>query len=186
MSINGKLGDDRVIIVEEIKMNLLSKSCIIPGIIPMITNLVNSSGLGEKTKFTWMNEYLDGIANEIYRAKLNEQFKNNTFCQISKKIYEEYDAITFALEIDIKGKTIISLNPGNFFIAKTTDEREDVIFYIYLICADKEIAEQIEEASDVNAKEEINILGIEEEKEELFPLKNKAKVNEFRRYSRIR
>ena len=179
MSINGKLGDDRVIIVEEIKMNLLSKSCIIPGIIPMITNLVNSSGLGEKTKFTWMNEYLDGIANEIYRAKLNEQFKNNTFCQISKKIYEEYDAITFALEIDIKGKTIISLNPGNFFIAKTTDEREDVIFYIYLICADKEIAEQIEEASDVNAKEEINILGIEEEKEELFPLKNKAKVNEF-------
>ena len=179
MSINGKLGEDRVIIVEEIKMNLLSKSCIIPGIIPMITNLVNSSGLGEKTKFTWMNEYLDGIANEIYRAKLNEQFKNNTFCQISKKIYEEYDAITFALEIDIKGKTIISLNPGNFFIAKTTDEREDVIFYIYLICADKEIAEQIEEASDVNAKEEINILGIEEEKEELFPLKNKAKVNEF-------
>ena len=62
---------------------------------------------------------------------------------------------------------------------KTNDEREDVKFYIYLICADKEIAEQIEEANDVNAKEEINILGLEEEKEELLPLKNKAKVNEF-------
>ena len=106
MSINGKLGEDRVIIVEEIKMNLLSKSCIIPGIIPMITNLVSSSGSGEKTEFTWMNEYLDGIGNEIYRAKLNEKFKNNTFCQIAKKIYEEYDAITFALEIDIKGKLL--------------------------------------------------------------------------------
>ena len=182
MSINGKLGEDRVIIVEEIKMNLLSKSCIIPGIIPMITNLVSSSGSGEKTEFTWMNEYLDGIGNEIYRAKLNEKFKNNTFCQIAKKIYEEYDAITFALEIDIKGKTIISLNPGDFYIAKTCDKREDVKFYIYVICADKEIAEQIEEANETNKKDEINIIEIDNsEDEELLPLKNQAKVNEFMR-----
>ena len=179
MSINGKLGEDQVIIVEEIKMNLLSKSCIIPGIIPMITNLVNSSGSGEKTEIAWMNEYLDGTGNEIYRAKLNEQFKNNPFCQIAKKIYEEYDAIAFALEIDIKGKTIISLNPGDFYIAKTTDEREDVKFYLYLICADKEIAEQIEEANATNIKEEINIIDSDEENEELLPLKGKAKVNEF-------
>ena len=179
MSINGKLGEDRVIIVEEIKMNLLSKSCIIPGIIPMITNLVNSSGSGATTEFVWMNEYLDGTANEIYRAKLNDQFKNNTFCQIAKKIYEEYDAISFALEIDIKGRTIISLNPGDFFIAKTGDEREDVIFYIYLICADKEIAEQIEESSSSNVKEEITIFQIDDENEELLPNKNRAKVNEF-------
>ena len=179
MSINGKLGDDRVIIVEEIKMNLLSKSCIIPGIIPMITNLVNSSGSGEKTEFAWMNEYLDGTGNEIYRAKLNEQFKNNPFCQIAKKIYEEYDAIAFALEIDIKGKAIISLNPGDFYIAKTNDEREDVKFYLYLICSDKEIAEQIEEANITNSKEDINIINFDEENEELLPLKGKAKVNEF-------
>ena len=179
MSINGKLGEDQVIIVEEIKMNLLSKSCIIPGIIPFITNLVNSSGSGEKTQSAWMNEYLDGTGNEIYRAKLNEQFKDNTFCQIAKKIYEEYDAITFALEIDIKGKMIISLNPGNFFIAKTNDEREDVKFYIYLICADKEIAEQIEEANDNNIKEDINIFEFGDETEELLSNKNKPKVNEF-------
>ena len=182
MSINGKLGEDRVIIVEEIKMNLLSKSCIIPGIIPMITNLVSSSGTGEKTEFAWMNEYLDGIGNEIYRAKLNEKFKNNTFCQIAKKIYEEYDAITFALEIDIKGKTIISLNPGDFYIAQQGDEREDVKFYIYLICADKEIAELIEEANITSTKDEINIIEIDDdnnEDEELLPFKNKARVNEF-------
>jgi len=160
-------------------MNLLSKSCIIPGIIPLITNLISSSGSGKKTEFAWMDEYLDGTGNEIYRAKLNEHFKNNTFCQLAKKIYEEYDAIAFALEIDIKGKTIISLNPGDFFIGKTNDEREDVKFYIYLICADKEIAEQIEEAYDSSIKKKINILGIEEEPEELFPLKNRAKVNEF-------
>ena len=64
----------------------------------------------------------------------------------------EYDAIAFALEIDINGKTIISLNPGEFFIEKTNDIREDIKFYLYLICSDKEIADQIEEAS--NSKDE--------------------------------
>jgi len=182
MNINGKLGDDQAIVVEEIKMNLLSKSCIIPGIIPMITNLVNSSGSGEKTEFAWLNEYLDGTGNEIYRAKLNEKFKNNTFCQISKKIYEEYDAIAFALEIDINGKTIISLNPGEFFIEKTNDIREDIKFYLYLICSDKEIADQIEEAS--NSKDEINTIEIKEEKDDeaealLSEKKIHSKVNEF-------
>ena len=134
-------------------MNLLAKSCLIAGIIPMITNLVRSSGSCEETQFTWLNEYLDGTGNEIYRTQLNEQFKNNTFCQISKKIYEEYHAIAFALEIDINGKTTISLNPGNFFIEKSREEREDVKFYIYLICSDKEIADQIEEANQLNDNE---------------------------------
>ena len=166
LSINGKIGNDQVIIVEEIKMNLLSKSCLIPGIIPMITNLVTSSGSCDETEFTWLNEYLDGTGNEIYRAELNEQFKNHTFCQISKKIYEEYDAIAFALEIDINGKTMISLNPGEFFIEKSREEREDVKFYIYVICSDKEIADQIEEANQLNDNEESELSDKENEKNE--------------------
>jgi hypothetical protein len=166
LSINGKLGNDQVIIVEEIKMNLLSKSCLIPGIIPMITNLVRSSGSCDETEFTWLNEYLDGTGNEIYRTELNEQFKNNSFCQISKKIYEEYDAIAFALEIDINGKTMISLNPGEFFIEKSRDEREDIKFYIYVICSDKEIADQIEEANQLNDNEESEASDKENDKNE--------------------
>ena len=146
LSISNKCSSDQVIIVEEIKMNLLSKSCLIPGIIPMITNLVRSSGSCDETEFTWMNEYLEGNGNEIYRASLNEQFKNNTFCQISKMIYEQYDAIAFALEIEVEGKTMISLNPGAFFIEKFIDEREDIKFYIYVICSDKEVADHISTA----------------------------------------
>ena len=99
-----------------------------------------------------------------------------------KKIYEEYDAIAFALEIDINGKTIISLNPGEFFIEKTNDIREDIKFYLYLICSDKEIADQIEEAS--NSKDEINTIEIKEEKDDeaealLSEKKIHSKVNEF-------
>ena len=155
LSINNKLNEDRIIIIEEIKMNLLSKSCLIPGIIPLIANLVRSSGSSNETKFLWLNEYLDGIEQEIYRTELNESFKNKTFAQISKVIYKEFDAIAFALEIEIDGKTTINLNPGGFFIQKFLELRDDVKFFIYVICSDKEVADKIAKA-DANNKLDIN------------------------------
>ena len=154
LSIDSKLNDDRMIIIEEIKMNLLSKSCLIPGIMPLIANLVRSSGSSNETNFLWLNEYLDGIEQEIYRTELNESFKNRTFAQISKFIYKIFDAIAFALEIEIDGKTIISLNPGRFFIHKFLDKRDDIKFFIYVICSDKEVANQISKA---DVSKEINI-----------------------------
>ena len=149
LSIDSKINQDRIIIIEEIKMNLLSKSCLIPGIIPLIANLVRSSGSSSETNFLWLNEYLDGIEQEIYRTELNESFKNKTFAQISKYIYKIFDAIAFALEIEIDGKTTINLNPGGFFIQKFLENRDDVKYFIYVICSDKEVANQIAKA-DVN------------------------------------
>ena len=146
LSIDSKISEDRIIIIEEIKMNLLSKSCLIPGIIPLIANLVRSSGSSSETNYLWLNEYLDGIEQEIYRTELNESLKNKTFAQISKFIYKEFDAIAFALEIEIDGKTIINLNPGEFFIQKFLENRDDVKFFLYVICSDKEVANQITKA----------------------------------------
>ena len=153
LSEDSKISEDRMIILEEIKMNLLSKSCLIPGIIPLITNLVRSSGSSNETEFLWLNEYLDGFEQEIYRTELNESFKNKTFAQISKFIYKNFDAIAFALEIEIDGKTNISLNPGGFFIEKFLDVRDDVQFFIYVICSDKDVADQISKA---DVSKEIN------------------------------
>ena len=84
----------------------------------IISNLIRSSSSSTKTKFTWLNEYLDGVEQEIYRTSLNEKFKDKTFSQISKIIYENFDAIAFAFEIEIYGKAYIFLNPGDFFIHK--------------------------------------------------------------------
>ena len=152
LSINNKINKDRLIIIEEIKMNLLSKSCISPGIIPLIANLVRSSGSSKKTDYLWLNEYLEGLEQEIYRTELNDYFKNRTFAQISKLIYKIFDAIVFALEVEINGKTMITLNPGSFYIQKFYEPRDDVKFYIYVICSDKEVANKIEK-SDI--KQEI-------------------------------
>jgi hypothetical protein len=156
LSINNKISSDRMVILEEIKMNLLSKSCLIPGIIPLIANLVRSSGSEDETEYYWLNEYLEGSGQEIYRAKLNETFKNKTFSQISKIIYKNFDAIAFALEIEIQGKTLIILNPGGFYIEKFLEKRNDVKFYLYVICSDKDVADRITnaDAEEVNKDED--------------------------------
>ena len=146
LSLNNNIIKDRLIIIEEIKMNLLSKSCLSPGIIPLIANLVRSSGSSEKTEYLWLNEYLEGLEQEIYRTELNEYFKDRTFAEISKLIYKIFDAIVFALEIEINGKTVIFLNPGGFYIQKLFEQRDDIKFYIYVICSDKEVGNRIEKA----------------------------------------
>ena len=147
LSVNKSVSADRLIVVEEIKMNLLSKSCLIPGIIPFVANLVKSCrDSKESTGKIWLDQYLEGNGMEIYRTKLNETFKNKSFSEISSLIYNRFDAIAFALEIEIEGKTIIALNPGPFFIEKNVEERTDIKFYIYCICGDKDDSEKIENA----------------------------------------
>lgn len=65
--------NDQIIVVEEIKMNLVAKSCFCPGIISLLGNLVRSSGDQEFQRFRkkWMKEYVMGMGHEIYRTKLS-------------------------------------------------------------------------------------------------------------------
>ena len=177
-----KINQDRLIVNQEIKISLISKSCLIPGLIPFISNLIRSSGSSEKTKYVWLNEYLDGVEQEIYRTSLNEKFKNKTFAQISKLIYAKFDAIAFAFEIEIYGKAYIFLNPGEFFIPKFLDKREDIKYFIYVICSDKEVNERImradfdnENDSDGEDNEYTNLLDDKEEDENKSKRINLAK-----------
>ena len=58
-----QIDQDQIIIIEEIKINLLSKSCLIPGIITMISNLVISAGDTESEADNlspWQKKYADG------------------------------------------------------------------------------------------------------------------------------
>ena len=73
-SLNRK-SNDQLIIIEEIKMNLLAKSCFSPGIISMLSNLITSAGdiaIGNDDK-EWMKEYTTGMGYEIYRADLSHK-----------------------------------------------------------------------------------------------------------------
>ena len=149
-SINVNSNTDQIIIVEEIKMNMMSKSCFSPGIINFISNLIASTGDQGEQEGDWLNEYADGMGHEIYRIKLSTKMGGRTFAEISGLVYEENRSIVFAIEIKTNGSTIIRLNPSDF-IVNNIDENQ---IYVYTICEDKDAAQEIETIH--MTKDEIN------------------------------
>jgi hypothetical protein len=146
-SLNLSPLQDQLIVVEEIKMNLLAKSCFSPGLIAMISNLIASAGEidTEIIPFDWFEEYAEGMGHEIYRMTISqEDYQNNiTFNKIAEVAYSEYSAVVFALEIQSRmdmTKSIIRLNPNSFLF---TDW--DLYSYsLYIICEDIDVAREIQ------------------------------------------
>ncbi|MCQ2815745.1 MAG: calcium-activated potassium channel [archaeon] len=110
-----KMKTDQLIIIESLKMNLLSKSCLTPGIMALITNLVISSGDSNKSKgdAEWLKEYREGRGHEIYRILLPPFLKNKTFLELVDYVYGQAQAIVFALEIELGSGSVVKLNPSN-------------------------------------------------------------------------
>jgi acetyl-CoA C-acetyltransferase/potassium large conductance calcium-activated channel subfamily M alpha protein 1 len=50
-----------------------------------------------------MNEYLQGNGHEIYRTQLSYKFEGKKFKEVAAIIYNEYQGILFAIELDIQG-----------------------------------------------------------------------------------
>ena len=89
---------DQLIVIESLKMNLLSKSCITPGIMALVTNLVMTAGdVDETNEEDWMKEYSDGRGHEIYRIQLKEYYYQFTFMEVVENIYNQGQVIAFAL-----------------------------------------------------------------------------------------
>jgi len=116
------MNKDQLIIMESLKMNILSKSCITPGIMTLVTNLVMTSGdVEDSIDEKWMKEYSDGRGHEIYRIQLKEYYHQFTFIEIVKNIYNEGQVVCFAIEIEVDGATILKLNPVNCANVKLKD-----------------------------------------------------------------
>lgn len=152
-----KMPLDNLILIEEIKLNLLAKSCLTPGIMAMISNLVMSTSNIPNHNLEWLKEYSDGRGHEIYRILLSENYKYLSFLDIAKEVYSKERAIAFALEIEINKISIIKLNPGNITIDTvinntnlSNENKKNIKYnisqiklYLYVICSDKQIADTI-------------------------------------------
>ena len=109
------LAPDILLVIESLKMNLLSKSCLTPGIISLISNLVISSGyrkLSQSNESEWLKEYTEGQQYEIYKYNgVRGELLFSNFEGIAQELYMKYHAILIALEIIYKGGNLIKLNP---------------------------------------------------------------------------
>ena len=106
---------DKLLVIEHIKMNLLSKSCLTPGIISLISNLVISSTAQNsfsKNEPEWLKEYTEGQQYEIYRYNcLEGDLLFYSFPELIQEIYNKFHGILIALEINYHGGTLVKLNP---------------------------------------------------------------------------
>ena len=135
---------DQLIIVEEIKMALLAKSCFAPGIISFISNLIMSSGEDEDgdadEEEPWVAEYVQGMDHEIYRCRLSIMMENRYFSELVRVIYKKLRAIVFAIEVSCNQRTIIRLNPADFLVNGIEENK----IHIYCICPNPNTTELIE------------------------------------------
>lgn len=73
-----EIKNDQIVCIESLKLSLLAKSCLCPGLVVLITNLIKSSisPTNEVTKkfknkdWKWLLEYWQGKKYEIYRVEI--------------------------------------------------------------------------------------------------------------------
>lgn len=111
---------DQVICVDEIKLYLLAKTCLCPGINTIISLLITSNKPSYENKNpnkekTWLDEYMYGMQNEIYRVPFEARlFLGLSFNLVVEHLYKELDYILIALEINVFNETKVFLNPSDY------------------------------------------------------------------------
>ena len=112
----------QIICLEELKLQILGKSCHCRGINTIITALTTSEKpsmdiLNEISNHSnWMKEYLKGLENEIYRIKIKSEYLHNlTFIDLVKIIYELTNFIVIGTDVIYRDiKPFVCLNPFNY------------------------------------------------------------------------
>lgn len=124
---------DQIICVEKLKQNLLSKTCLCPGINTLISFLITSdkpefdSGKYKIDSNEWIDDYLYGMQNEIYRVPLEPQnYSGYTFSIIASQIYKIFQIILFAIEVQHDGVNNVYVNPSDYIF-------DDQMHYCYII-----------------------------------------------------
>lgn len=142
---------DHVVIVNEIKWNLMYSSLMVPGLSTLMLNLTlcNSSieeeiaelftpGSPEyeehKKRFPkWALEYSSGSAREMYHVAIPSKFAGVDFSTVAKTIFEEHGVVLFGL--DPPGDSRVIINPNSmkcpsvchgFVIAESSNQIESI------------------------------------------------------------
>ena len=115
----------QIICLEEIKLQMLGKSCQCQGINTIIAALTTSqkpsigdiNGIQSFSK--WMEEYLEGLENEIYCIKIKCEYLHNlTFNDLVKIIYELTGFIVIGTDVIYQDlKPFVCLNPYNYIFS---------------------------------------------------------------------
>ena len=117
--------NDQISCIEEIKMQLLGKSCLCPGITTIISSLITSKkpSIEESPELieegAWVKEYLEGIQLEIYVISLKaELIHNMRFIDLVNVLYQIAGLVIIGIDVIIDNiPPFVCLNPAMYFIS---------------------------------------------------------------------
>jgi hypothetical protein len=99
-SVYGRKEMSNIICMDEIKLHLLAKTALCPGFSTMISNLIKSCAEdASDSNPTWLQEYVGGVGQEIYRTRLSQRFNGMTFSEAATYIYKNFQSTMFAVEV---------------------------------------------------------------------------------------
>jgi hypothetical protein len=128
LSISTNNSRDQIVCINELKLGLLSKSCLCRGIITLLTNLISTNNVVEDNdkakkildENDWMSDYTEGKDYEIYKISLNSK-RGYYFGDLVNIVYNTNNgAILFGLHIESKDTqdSIVYLSPLSFKLPK--------------------------------------------------------------------
>ena len=175
------MSKDQLLIIETLKMNLLSKSCLTPGIISLLSNLIISSSTGKivsKNEPEWLREYSEGTQYEIYKFSSEGQLLNFTYQQLALEIYNKFHSILIALEINFRGNILVKLNP------QSNDSIYNIIDKALFLKSKKMRNGEDGQLYSASSEEESNNISINDETEnkteqilKIMKLRKQVKIN---------
>jgi hypothetical protein len=97
---------DHIICVEAIKLSLLAKSCLCPGLVVMIAGLISSKSASQAAIHdAYLEDYWNCQGYEIYRIEIPQQLRGLRFNKVAIDLYKKHRTILFALEVALtRGK----------------------------------------------------------------------------------
>ncbi|KAJ3286896.1 hypothetical protein HK104_008842 [Borealophlyctis nickersoniae] len=149
-------GCDRILCVDEVKMSIIARNCLVPGVLTLLLNLVHTyrddAGVMDDSNHGWVEEYRHGAGHQIYTFRFPPGLVGVRFTQVVKEVYATFGATVFAvMSINAGFNTNpIRLNPGaNYRIRDddvafcTTDGGDEVMLRIGLQYRDSALRNEL-------------------------------------------
>ncbi|KAJ3373714.1 hypothetical protein HDU91_006043 [Kappamyces sp. JEL0680] len=104
----------------------LAYSALYRGVGTLLINLLRGTThlqYDREKQAPWLDYYMDGINNEIYKAPINPIFIGMNFASVSEYLYRHFQVIMFACHVYIPERNVhhVVLNPGSKYILKPGD-----------------------------------------------------------------
>ncbi|KAF0714656.1 hypothetical protein AaE_011521, partial [Aphanomyces astaci] len=94
-------GASNIICIDELKLGILAKTCVIPGLCAFLCNMLFTFRPFYARSTLWASEFLMGCAHDVYEAKVPEYLDGClNFSTLALILYQEYGILLLAVRVD--------------------------------------------------------------------------------------